>query len=175
MPLEIVPGITAALGAAAQLQIPLTDRRFAKRVQFVTGHSEKGVARRARLAGSLRSLDDHRVLHGVPDIRRDAAEDAPAGLIPATPAAAITSATTDRTAARSGTAAELPVLLKDIHPTEPCLIVLGRVLENRAAGGSHRAAVEGGPARAKTADAAVRKSDRYRSHAAPPRLRHRIR
>ena len=42
IPVEVVPGITAALGAAAELQIPLTDRRHARRLQFVTGHSEAG-------------------------------------------------------------------------------------------------------------------------------------
>jgi uroporphyrin-III C-methyltransferase/precorrin-2 dehydrogenase/sirohydrochlorin ferrochelatase len=129
VPLEIVPGITAALGAAAQLQIPLTDRRFAKRVQFVTGHSEKGIAPEHDWQG----LSDPWTTTVFYMGSRTFAEMLPkmlaAGLDPATPAAAITSATTDRTAAHSGTAAELPVLLKDIHPAEPCLIVLGRVLE----------------------------------------------
>jgi uroporphyrin-III C-methyltransferase len=35
---EIVPGITAALGAAANAQIPLTHRKFASAVVLVTGH-----------------------------------------------------------------------------------------------------------------------------------------
>ena len=39
---EIVPGVTAALGAAASAQISLTDRRHASRVIFVTAHREGG-------------------------------------------------------------------------------------------------------------------------------------
>jgi uroporphyrin-III C-methyltransferase len=39
---EVVPGVTAALGAAASAQISLTDRRHASRVVFVTAHREGG-------------------------------------------------------------------------------------------------------------------------------------
>src|SRR4029077_11563076 len=35
---EIVPGITAALGAAAKAQIPLTHRKVASAIVLVTGH-----------------------------------------------------------------------------------------------------------------------------------------
>jgi uroporphyrin-III C-methyltransferase len=35
---EIVPGVTAALAAAAAAKIPLTDRRFASKLVFLTGH-----------------------------------------------------------------------------------------------------------------------------------------
>jgi len=36
---DVVPGITAAQGAAARLCIPLTDRKHARRLQYVTGHA----------------------------------------------------------------------------------------------------------------------------------------
>ena len=39
---EVVPGVTAALGAAAAAQISLTDRRQASRVVFVTAHRAGG-------------------------------------------------------------------------------------------------------------------------------------
>jgi uroporphyrin-III C-methyltransferase len=39
---EVVPGVTAALGAAASAKISLTDRRHAARVVFVTAHREGG-------------------------------------------------------------------------------------------------------------------------------------
>src|SRR6185437_3908289 len=42
IPLEIVPGITAAQGAAAKLGIPLTGRGHARRLQYITGHARNG-------------------------------------------------------------------------------------------------------------------------------------
>ena len=40
---EVIPGVTAALGAAAAARISLTDRRHASRLVFVTAHREGGV------------------------------------------------------------------------------------------------------------------------------------
>src|SRR6185503_8115803 len=39
---EIVPGITAAQGAAARLELSLTDRGHARRLQYVSGHAKQG-------------------------------------------------------------------------------------------------------------------------------------
>ncbi|WP_193368730.1 siroheme synthase CysG [Pelagibius marinus] len=42
IPVEVVPGITAALGAAARLGVSLTHRDCAQSLQLVTAHSRKG-------------------------------------------------------------------------------------------------------------------------------------
>ena len=39
---EVVPGITAAQGAASRLAMPLTDRNHARRLQFITAHAKDG-------------------------------------------------------------------------------------------------------------------------------------
>lgn len=39
---SLVPGISAAQGAAASLGVSLTERRVARRLQFVTGHAQDG-------------------------------------------------------------------------------------------------------------------------------------
>ncbi len=44
LPVAVVPGITAALGIAASLGIPLTDRRLASSVTLLSGHAAAGGA-----------------------------------------------------------------------------------------------------------------------------------
>jgi uroporphyrin-III C-methyltransferase/precorrin-2 dehydrogenase/sirohydrochlorin ferrochelatase len=42
IPVNVVPGITSVQGAAARLGIALTDRKKARRLQYVTGHARQG-------------------------------------------------------------------------------------------------------------------------------------
>ncbi|MEI9806287.1 MAG: uroporphyrinogen-III C-methyltransferase [Pseudolabrys sp.] len=65
---EIVPGITAAQGAAAKLGLPLTDRAQSRRLQYITGHARKRPASgRSRLARARRSDHDHGDLYAGED------------------------------------------------------------------------------------------------------------
>ena len=63
---EVVPGITAAQGAASRLLVSLTRRGEARRVQYITGHGRDGrTAGRYRLGKPRRSGgDDHRLHAG---------------------------------------------------------------------------------------------------------------
>lgn len=91
---ELVPGISAAQGAARALEMSLTHRRHARRLQFITGHAENG-----GLPADIdwHSLADPNVTTAVYMPRRTLAsfvQQAVAhGLDPATPAAAVTGAT----------------------------------------------------------------------------------
>src|SRR4029079_6161293 len=42
IPVDVVPGITSVPGAAARLGNDLTDRKKARRLQYVTGHAKQG-------------------------------------------------------------------------------------------------------------------------------------
>jgi uroporphyrin-III C-methyltransferase / precorrin-2 dehydrogenase / sirohydrochlorin ferrochelatase len=134
IPVEVVPGITAAQGAAAKLGIPLTDRKHARRLQYVTGHAKDG-----QLPADLdwRSLADPAVTTAIymPTktllalIERALAE----GLDPTTPAIAISRATRSDQALVSAPVAQLPARLAQAALPGPVLVMLGRVLEERMA------------------------------------------
>jgi uroporphyrin-III C-methyltransferase/precorrin-2 dehydrogenase/sirohydrochlorin ferrochelatase len=92
IPFEIVPGITAALGCAAYAGIPLTDRRHAQTLHFVTAHGSDAADRIdwRRLAGRNQTLV---VYMGVAAAARVSERLLTAGLSPATPAAVIENGT----------------------------------------------------------------------------------
>jgi uroporphyrin-III C-methyltransferase / precorrin-2 dehydrogenase / sirohydrochlorin ferrochelatase len=125
---EVVPGITAALGAAAELQMPLTDRRVARRLQFVTGHSGLDQLPDYDWAG-LADAGATTVLYMG---RSTFADMLPrllaAGLDPQTPSVAIVSATTRRRAEVRGPVRDLPAALAALDSTGPCLIMIGAVV-----------------------------------------------
>ena len=125
IPVEVIPGITAALGAAAELQVPLTDRRHTRRVQFVTGHAEAGGAP----AHDWPSLADPWTVTAFYMSARTFADMLPkliaAGLDPATPALAISAATTPRSRRIACAVAQLPMALANAALPQPCLILVG--------------------------------------------------
>ena len=59
---EVIPGITAAIAAGAYAGVPLTDRRYAQAVRFLTGNSDEQLAQFNYL-GSRRRARNPRVLH----------------------------------------------------------------------------------------------------------------
>ncbi len=124
---EVVPGITAAQGAAAALGLPLTGRDTARRLQYVTGHSRDG-----GLPTDLdwRSLADPSTTTAIyMPVRTLAAlaERALAeGLDPRTPALAIASATRPDQAVVAGTVADLPARLAVAKLPGPVLVMIGR-------------------------------------------------
>jgi uroporphyrin-III C-methyltransferase len=84
---EIIPGITAALGCAAQAQIPLTHRDHASAVTFVAGQCRDLAAQDWRgLSGKGRTLVIYMGLNGAGDIAAKLAAD---GLRGDTPVAVV--------------------------------------------------------------------------------------
>jgi uroporphyrin-III C-methyltransferase/precorrin-2 dehydrogenase/sirohydrochlorin ferrochelatase len=130
---DVVPGITAAQGAAAKLGIPLTDRKQARRLQYVTGHARSG--------GVPADID----WHSLADPATTTAIYMPArtlaalvkkatteGLDPATPAIAIACATRPDQATVSGPIGELPERLAQAALPGPLLVMLGHVFGEQA-------------------------------------------
>jgi uroporphyrin-III C-methyltransferase/precorrin-2 dehydrogenase/sirohydrochlorin ferrochelatase len=128
---EIVPGITAAQGAAARLGFSLTDRKHSRRLQYITGHAQSG-----QLPDDIdwRALTDPatttaiympvRTLEAL--VTRGLAE----GLDPAMPAAAVARATRPDQQVIAASISELPARLKQAALPGPVLVMMGRALES---------------------------------------------
>jgi uroporphyrinogen III methyltransferase / synthase len=132
VPYEVVPGVTAALGAGAFAGIPLTHRQHVSAVAFITGHEKPdktdsfldwpALARfpgtlvvymgMARLAHLVQTLMDH-------------------GKAPETPAAAIHWATTGRQRTVTATLGELPATVQQAGLKAPTLVIIGSVVSLR--------------------------------------------
>jgi uroporphyrin-III C-methyltransferase/precorrin-2 dehydrogenase/sirohydrochlorin ferrochelatase len=142
IPVTVVPGITAAQGAAAALGVSLTERVRARRVQFVTGHAQDG-----ELPSDLawKSLADPMATTIVYMPRRTlgALRDRAlaAGLNPETPALAVVSATRAGEQRICGTIATLPDLVAAQADAGPVLVMIGHVFDEVAMSETHSHAV----------------------------------
>ncbi len=128
VPFEIVPGITAALGAAAYAGIPLTHRSHSSAVVFLTGHEDPAKARGAvrwedyaRLGATLCIYMGRRHLWAIAD-RLQAG-----GLAPETPAALVQSATTGRHRILTATLGTLAARAGAEGFESPALAIVGEV------------------------------------------------
>ena len=124
IPFEIVPGITAALAAAADCQIPLTLRGVASHIVFATGHGAEGeepagYEEMAKMGATLalymaKSVADQAVQRLVA-----------AGIDPATPAAAVENAGQTRRRIFHGSLNELSHIVARDDIAGPVLILIG--------------------------------------------------
>ncbi len=125
VPVEIVPGVTSALGAAAAAQIPLTHRDAASIVSFVAGQC-KGLAEQnwAGLAGAGRTLVIYMGVKTAPQIAEKLIAD---GLSPEVPVAVVENAARARMRVLRGSLAALPALVETQRVRSPALIIIGDV------------------------------------------------
>ncbi|KAF7139561.1 hypothetical protein RHSIM_Rhsim07G0052500 [Rhododendron simsii] len=92
---QVIPGITAASGIAAELGIPLTHRGVANSVRFLTGHSRKGGTDPLFVAENAADPDSTLVVYmGLSTLPSLAVKLINHGLPPDTPAAAVERGTT---------------------------------------------------------------------------------
>jgi uroporphyrin-III C-methyltransferase/precorrin-2 dehydrogenase/sirohydrochlorin ferrochelatase len=129
IPVEVVPGITSAQGAASRLSVSLTQRERARRVQYITAHGANG-----RLPSDIdwRSVADPSTTTVVYMPKRTLAELAATalahGMAPDTPAIAVASATRPDEKVISATIATIAARLADAAPVGPVLVMIGHAL-----------------------------------------------
>jgi uroporphyrin-III C-methyltransferase/precorrin-2 dehydrogenase/sirohydrochlorin ferrochelatase len=128
IPVEVVPGITTAQGAAGRLLVSLTRRGTARRVQYITGHSRGG-----SLPDDIdwKSVADPSVTTVVymatktlPDLVNAGLK---AGLDANTPAVAVISATRAGERVIAAKIADLPGRLAAEPLAGPVVVMIGRV------------------------------------------------
>ena len=142
---EVVPGITAALGAASYAGIPLTHRDYAQSCVFVTGNTQDG-ALNVDWAAIVRPRQTVVIYMGFQNLDELCRELVAHGLSPSTPAAMVQQATT---AAQRVVCADLATLADRAHEAglkPPTLIIVGEVVRLRDRLGwfeAHQAGVAG--------------------------------
>jgi uroporphyrin-III C-methyltransferase/precorrin-2 dehydrogenase/sirohydrochlorin ferrochelatase len=126
---EVVPGITAALGAAAMLEASLTHRDHARRLQFVTAHSRHG-----RLPDDLdwKALADPAattaIYMGKAVLGEFADKLVGAGLDPDTPAMMVENATRLDQRVFAATVGTMAATLHAHDLDGPCIMLIGHAL-----------------------------------------------
>jgi len=125
VPVEVVPGVSAALGGAAAAQLPLTHREEASVVSFVAGQC-KGLSEQnwAGLAGVGRTLV---IYMGVATAEAIADKLIADGLSPDMPVAVVENASRPSMRVLRASLAGLGRLVADQNVKSPALIVVGTV------------------------------------------------
>src|SRR5882724_7415921 len=128
---EVIPGVSSGLAAPAYAGIPLTHRKAASSVAFVTGQEDPAkYPSKVDWAKLADSVDTIVVFMGLKQVENIANSLVSAGRPANTPAAVIESGTwrTQRTV--TGTLANIAELAADLE--SPALIVIGDVVEMRS-------------------------------------------
>jgi uroporphyrin-III C-methyltransferase / precorrin-2 dehydrogenase / sirohydrochlorin ferrochelatase len=128
----VVPGITAALGAAAAAGIPLTHRRLASSVTFVSGHASGEALPDWRFL----ARPEHTVVFymGVAQLAHIVAQLRAAGASPTHPVAVIERATLPEQRIVRGTLGSVLALATEQQIQAPALLITGEVAAFEAEG-----------------------------------------
>jgi uroporphyrinogen III methyltransferase / synthase len=129
---EVVPGVTSAIGALAAAGIPVTDRRFAASFAVVSGHKDPTrVREEIDWAGLARSADTLVVLMGMRNLEDIVDRILTAGRHPKTPAAVVMSGTTPEQSVVEAPLEEIAKRAREAGLAAPAALVIGEVVRLR--------------------------------------------
>ncbi|MEJ2532568.1 MAG: siroheme synthase CysG [Halioglobus sp.] len=131
IPFQVVPGITAASGAACYAGIPLTHRDYAQSVRFVAGYLKGNRLEHdwATFNNPTETLVFYMGLEGLPEICRQLQRH---GRRADTPAALVERGTLAGQRVLTGTLATLPAVVAAAGARAPTLIIVGDVVRLHA-------------------------------------------
>ncbi|WP_033920082.1 uroporphyrinogen-III C-methyltransferase [Sphingomonas sp. 37zxx] len=124
---EVIPGVSAALGCAAEAMLPLTHRNYSSAVSFVAGQC-KGLADQnwSGLAGQGRTLVIYMGVATASDIAEKLMGE---GVAPDMPVAVLERGTCDDSRALRTLLADLGPMVDRERVASPAIIVVGEVVE----------------------------------------------
>jgi len=132
IPVEVVPGVTTAVGACAAAGIPLTHRDETQAVTLVTGHFDPDSPDCKLDWHALARAGTLVVYMGLRHLDAIAARLIAAGLAPDTPAAVICRGTLPDQQVIDSPLSLLPEAARAAGATAPAVIVVGEVVAHRA-------------------------------------------
>ncbi len=128
VPFEVVPGVTSAVAGPAYAGIPLTHRKYASSVSFITGHEDPTKESSAHnwpaLAASASTLVFFMGVKNLPHITSKLME---AGMRPDMPCALVHWGTTCRQRSFTSTIEKVPAEAQALGYKAPSLFVVGEV------------------------------------------------
>src|SRR5262245_38151496 len=131
---EVVPGITAAQGAAASLGVSLTHRSHARRLQYITGHDREGKLPADIDWSGVADPSATTIVYMPKKTLAELTTRAIAqGLDPATPAIAVASATRPTETAVAAPVAQIAERIREADIKGPLLVLIGRALDSAMA------------------------------------------
>ncbi|MDR0478666.1 MAG: uroporphyrinogen-III C-methyltransferase [Burkholderiaceae bacterium] len=131
VPFRVIPGLTAAQGAAASTGIPLTHRDHADTLVLATGHRRADQQLDLDWAMLARRHQTVALYMGVANLPEICQQLMAHGLPAHTPAALIEKATLPDERCVTGSVADLPGLAREHHIRPPALILIGDVIAAR--------------------------------------------
>jgi uroporphyrin-III C-methyltransferase len=126
---EIIPGITSGIASAIYSGIPLTHRKFASSVVFVTGHEDpKKSTESVRWKKLAKSVDTIVVMMGLSRIGIISKYLIQGGLDKRTPVAVIENGTTSKHKTITGNLFNISKLVQQKNIKPPSIIIIGKVV-----------------------------------------------
>jgi uroporphyrin-III C-methyltransferase/precorrin-2 dehydrogenase/sirohydrochlorin ferrochelatase len=127
VPFKVVPGITAANGCACYAGIPLTDRRLAHSVRFLSGHTRDGALRLplTELVDATQTLVFYMGTQRLPELMDGLLK---AGRDANTPVAIVEQGTMAQQRVLVSSLSALPAEVKKAKLSAPTLLIVGEVV-----------------------------------------------
>lgn len=128
IPFEVVPGITAGIGASAYAGIPVTHRTLSKSFAFITGHQAGDVAAEQQWAHLAKGVDTICVYMGVSHLSSIKDNLIKHGKSPKTPIALIHWGTMSKQRTVVGTLETIEEKVRKANISNPSMMVIGEVV-----------------------------------------------